>query len=153
MMRSAPDFLTDMIRRTVESMGYELVGVELLQNQKGGSLVRVYIDQEAGIGLDDCSKVSHQASGLLDVEDPIQGNYQLEVSSPGLDRPLFSKEHFERFRGNKVRLKLRTKVAGRRKIIGVLNGLDDENVLVVSEGEHLCLPLDLIETARLMPEF
>ncbi len=142
-----------MIRQVVESLNYELVGVELLQRQKAGSLLRVYIDQADGITVDDCAEVSHRVSGILDVEDPIKGNYDLEVSSPGLDRPLFCKEHFLKYKGRKVRLELRTKVAGRRRITGILDGLENENVLVVEGTENHSLPLDMINVARLVPEF
>ncbi len=142
-----------MIKQVVESLNYELVGVELLQRQKAGSLLRVYIDQPGGITLDDCTEVSHRVSGILDVEDPIKGNYDLEVSSPGLDRPLFCKEHFLKYKGRKVRLELRTKVAGRRRITGILDGLENENVLVVEGTENHSLPLDMINVARLVPEF
>ena len=89
-----------MIRQVVESLNYELVGVELLQRQKAGSLLRVYIDQPDGITVDDCTEVSHRVSGILDVEDPIKGAYHLEISSPGLDRPLFEEQHFDRFAGH-----------------------------------------------------
>ena len=152
-MRSAPEGLTDLIRQVVESLEYELVGVELLQRHKGRSLLRVYIDQPEGIDLDDCGEVSHRVSGILDVEDPIKGNYDLEVSSPGLDRPLFSKEHFLRYKGYRVRLELRGKVAGRRRITGILDGLENDNVLVAEGSERYSLPLDKIDVARLVPEF
>lgn len=152
-MHSAPEGLTDLIRQVVESLEYELVGVELLQRQKGASLLRVYIDRPEGINLDDCGEVSHRVSGVLDVEDPIKGNYNLEVSSPGLDRPLFNKEHFLRYKGHRVRLELRSKVAGRRRITGILDGLENDNVLVAEGSERYSLPLDKIDVARLVPEF
>ena len=90
---------------------------------------------------------------MLDVEDPIPGHYDLEVSSPGLDRPLFEAAHFERFKGSKVRLKLRAKVEGRRKLVGVLDGLEERQVLILERGDRYRIPLDLIESARLVPEF
>ena len=152
-MRSAPEGLTNMIRQVVESLDYELVGVEFLRRQKAGSLLRVYIDRPGGITLDDCSEVSHRVSGILDVEDPIKGNYDLEVSSPGLDRPLFYKEHFLKYKGRRVRLELRNKVAGRRRITGILDGLEDGRVLVAEGAEQHSLPLDEIDVARLVPEF
>ncbi len=142
-----------MIRQVVESLDYELVGVDLMQRHKAGSLLRVYIDRPEGINLDDCAEVSHRVSGILDVEDPIKGHYDLEVSSPGLDRPLFNKAHFVKFKGHRVRLELRTKVAGRRRITGILDGLEDDNVLVAEGSERYSLPLDTIDVARLVPEF
>jgi len=152
-MRSAPLNLTELLRPVVESLGYELVGVELLEQGSHGRLLRIYIDQEQGITVDDCGAVSHRVSGVLDVEDPIPGHYGLEVSSPGLDRPLFEAAHFERFKGSKARLTLRAKVDGRRKLVGVLDGLEGRQVLILEQGECYRIPLDLIESARLVPEF
>lgn len=152
-MRTAPEKLESIVRTTVEAMGYELVGVELAGLPKSGLLLRVYIDHENGITLDDCGAVSHQISGVLDVEDPIAEHYDLEISSPGLDRPLFTKEHFERFKGRKVKVKLNAKLDGRRKIVGLLKGTEDESVLVEQDSQVYRLPLTQIETARLEPEF
>jgi ribosome maturation factor RimP len=144
-------------------MGYELVGVEFFQRGTGGAVLRVYIDHgygghrggdnEKGITLDDCSAVSHQLSGLLDVEDPVSGHYDLEVSSPGLDRPLFTSEHFERFRGHKARLKLAARIDDRRKLEGLIEGVRDEAVLLSVDGETREIPLAMVDSARLVPEF
>ncbi len=133
-------------------MGYELVGIEYRRGADSG-LLRIYIDQDAGILLDDCVKVSRQVSAMLDVEDPLKEAYQLEVSSPGVDRPLFVKEHFDRFAGSKVRVKLRMKLDGRKRFEGVLHGTKDEDVVLEMDGEMKYLPLDLIDSARLVPEF
>ena len=152
-MRSAPDSLTDLVRPAVEALGYELVGVELIERGKEGALLRVYIDSEDGVDVDDCGAVSHQVSGVLDVADPIRGHYYLEVSSPGFDRPLFYPEHFERFKGCKARLKLAGKFEGRRKLVGVLGGLEGDCVVIEEQGETYRVPLDQIDTARLVPEF
>jgi len=152
-MRSAPDNLSQLLVQVVESMGYELVGVEMLNRKKSGVLLRIYIDRDNGITLDDCSAVSHQISGVLDVEDPIEANYNLEVSSPGSDRPLFKEEHYERFTGRKVRIKLRMMLQGQRRFEGVLAGVQGENVFIEVAGERLALPFDQIETARLVPDF
>ncbi|HFE37119.1 MAG TPA: ribosome maturation factor RimP, partial [Gammaproteobacteria bacterium] len=91
--------LQSLVEPVVGSMGYEFVGVEYLSQGKH-SILRVYIDQPAGITVDDCSKVSNQLSAMLDVEDPIRGEYHLEVSSPGMDRPLFTGAHFSQFIGH-----------------------------------------------------
>ena len=152
-MLSTPDRLTQIVQQVVEPMGYELVGTELVSRAKAGMMLRIYIDQEQGITLDDCAAVSHQVSGVLDVEDPIAENYDLEVSSPGLDRPLFTREHFDRFSGSKVKIRLRMKQAGRRKFEGILKGTQDDDVILVVDGEQIGLPLDQIEKARLVPEF
>ncbi len=152
-MHSTSDNLTQLVKQTVESMGYELVGVELLSRQKSSTLLRIYIDSAKGIRLDDCTAVSHQVSGVLDVEDPIEENYDLDVSSPGLDRPLFDKEHFDRFKGKRARIKMRMKLNGRRRYEGVLTGVEGDNIILDLKGERLDLPLDQIDTARLIPEF
>ncbi|VAX07658.1 Bacterial ribosome SSU maturation protein RimP [hydrothermal vent metagenome] len=152
-MRGAPDNLTQLLRQVVETMGYELAGVELVNRKKSGVLLRIYIDNDNGITLDDCTAVSHQVSGVLDVEDPIKANYDLEVSSPGSDRPLFYKEHFVRFAGKKVRIKIRTMLHGQRRFEGVLAGMQDEDVVLDVGGEKVDLPYDQIETVRLVPEF
>jgi ribosome maturation factor RimP len=144
--------LDGLIGPTVEGLGYELVGIEYLP-QGRHSLLRVYIDHADGITLDDCARVSYQVSGLLDVEDPIKGNYTLEVSSPGLDRPLFKPEHFMRFAGHRVRVRLKVPLLERRKFSGVLQGLRDDQVIVVDDGQEFSLPLDKIEKANLVPEF
>ncbi len=152
-MRSAPEKLTALVRRVVEPMGYELVGVEFLGGREGGSLLRVYIDQEEGITLDDCTAVSRQLSAVLDVEDPVKEHYSLEISSPGLDRPLFSEEHFRKYAGSRIRLKMALKINGRRRFEGILKGLQDREIVLEVEEEQLLLPLDQVETARLVPEF
>ena len=152
-MTQAVDRLNQLITPTVEAMGFELVGIEFMSNVKAGGLLRVYIDRPQGITLDDCARVSHQISGLLDVEDPIEGNYNLEVSSPGIDRPLFSKKDFVRFQGREVSLKTRAKIGGRRRFSGKLAGVHGDEVQVVVDGEVIHLPLDQIDKARLVPEF
>jgi ribosome maturation factor RimP len=152
-MRRAPEGLQELVERTVTPMGYEVVGVELAGSGPRSRVLRVYIDQADGITLDDCAAVSHQLSGVLDVEDPIREPYTLEVSSPGLDRPLFSAVHFERFVGHTARLRLARLIGHRRKLTGVLRGLGDDGVLIEVEGEVLEVPLADIESARLVPEF
>lgn len=152
-MQRADDRLTSLARGVVEPMGYELVGVEYFQRSARSSLLRVYIDHERGITLDDCTAVSHQLSGVLDVEDPLPGNYDLEVSSPGLDRLLFTVEQIGRFRGHRARVKLAAKLDGRRNFEGVLGDVRGEVLALDLGGEVRELPLDLIDTIRLIPEF
>ncbi|MCB1802266.1 MAG: ribosome maturation factor RimP [Gammaproteobacteria bacterium] len=152
-MRKAPEHLAGLVRGAVEALGYELVGVELLARPKSGHLLRVYIDSEKGVGLSDCEKVSHQVGGLLDVEDPIKGDYALEVSSPGLDRPLFESAHFARFAGHPVRIKLHAPLNGRSNYKGVIAGVEGDDVVVQVEGEPVRLPFAQIASARLVPEF
>ncbi len=134
-------------------MGYELVGVEHRPQGGGSELLRVYIDKPAGIGLEDCTAVSHQLSGVLDVEDPIAGEYALEVSSPGLDRPLFDLAHFEHFAGSQAKVKLNRALDGRRNFRGQLVGVEGDDVLMLVDGETYRLPFGQIDSARLVPEF
>jgi len=163
-MRHLENELTGLVRSVVEPMGYELVGVEYFQRGKPGAVLRVYIDRPnyidrpggartQGITLDDCGRVSHQLSGVLDVEDPIAGHYDLEVSSPGLDRPLFKAEHFERFQGRRVRIRVAVALDGRRNFEGRIAGLEQALVLLRVDDTLREIPLAMIESARLVPEF
>ena len=151
-MHRASETLVNIVRRVVEPMGYELVGVEYLTGYQGGNLLRVYIDTEDGIQLEDCTAVSHQLSGVLDVEDPIPGEYNLEVSSPGMDRPLFERRHFEQFAGQVVSIKLAPGLEGRRKYKGLLKGIEGETILIEVDGELFHLAFDQVHSARLVPE-
>lgn len=144
--------LVRLLEPVIEAMGYELLGIEQ-GNQGGGELVRVYIDQETGIRVEDCERVSEQVSGILDVEDPFSGAYTLEVSSPGLDRPLFSLGHFERHIGAEAQVRLRDKLAGRRRLRGVIEAVEADAVIMRVEGERYEVPAALIEQARLVPQF
>lgn len=151
-MHRDPQKFKSLLAPIVEAMGYELVGVEF-HPRADGSLLRVYIDQEHGISVDDCQRVSHQLSGVLDVEDLIAGRYILEISSPGLDRPLFDPQHFIRFAGSEVRIQLRELLEGRRKLIGRLLGMHENEVVIVDSAEREWrVPLEHIEKARLVPK-
>ena len=144
------DELAKLLGPTVERLGYELADLEARLGGKGG-MIRVFIDKPEGIDLDDCEKVSLAVSALLDVEDPVPGNYSLEVSSPGLDRKLTKVEHFQRFAGETVKVQMRFPIEGRRRFRGTLVSSDDENIVVEVDGESLSLPLKTIDTARLVP--
>jgi len=152
-MRKDPLQLSELLEPAVRSLGYELVGVEYRSGGEGGGLLRVYIDSEQGITVDDCQAVSYQVSGLLDVEDPIPGHYTLEVSSPGYDRLLFKPQDYERFSGSLVKVRLGFPLDGQRRFKGRLQGLEDGNVVIEQDGERVSLPLDQIEQARLVPEY
>ena len=145
------DELAKLLEPTVARLGYELADLEVRLGGKGG-LVRVFIDKPEGIGLEDCEKVSLAVSALLDVEDPVPGNYSLEVSSPGLDRKLTKVEHFQRFEGEIVKVQMRFPIEGRRRFRGTLVSSNDENIVVEVDGESHSLPLKTIDTARLVPE-
>ena len=144
--------LRQILEPVVTAMGYELIGVEF-HPHRGSALLRLYIDKEGGVNVDDCQQVSHQVSGVLDVEDPIPGHYRLEVSSPGLDRPLFQAHDFIRFAGHPVRVQLTLPLNGRRKFTGRLVGVRADQVVLEHEGQELAIPLTAIEKARLIPEF
>lgn len=151
-MGMANDKVQAIIEPAVTALGYELVGIEYL-SQGRHSLLRIYIDSEEGITVDDCADVSHQVSAVLDVEDPIKGVYTLEVSSPGLDRPLFKAADFERYAGERVDVRLRLPLDGRRRFKGTLLGVRDEKVIVEVEGTDYLLPLQDIDKANLVPEW
>lgn len=144
------DTLQALLEPVVENLGFELADLELRTGGRDGVL-RVFIDKADGINIEDCEEVSRQISAILDVEDPMQGNYTLEVSSPGLDRTLTKPAHFRRFMGQDVRVKLRFPLAGRRNFSGSLKAVDDEKIEVVVDGESHSLPLETIESARLIP--
>jgi ribosome maturation factor RimP len=142
-------------RRVAEGRGYEVVDVEV----KGGGdrrLVRVYVDKEGGIGLDELQGVSEEMSAILDVEDPIAGSYTLEVSSPGLDRPLRSESDFRRALGHLVSVETREAVENRRRFTGRLRAVHDgsaELVLEKERGAVVHVPIAGLAHARLEPEF
>ena len=142
--------LTQMFEPVVESMGYELVGVEF--NAGGGhGTLRVYIDREEGVSLDDCAAISHQLSGILDVEEPIKQAYDLEISSPGIDRPLFKLADFERFNGQEAKIKLALGLDGRKNFKGRLQGVTDAKQIVIEvDGEQFDLPYADIARANLV---
>ncbi|WP_303903815.1 ribosome maturation factor RimP [Thiohalomonas denitrificans] len=144
--------LDELLEPSVAVLGYELVGVEYLA-QGLHSLLRVYIDSEDGITVDDCARVSRQISAVLDVEDPIRGQYTLEVSSPGADRPLFKAKDYERFAGNRVKLKLKVPLEGRRNFKGHLIGINGTEVTLESEDREWLFALQDIEKAQLVPEW
>lgn len=150
-MRQESRNLRNLIEPVIVAMGYELVGIEFLAHGRN-ALLRIYIDKEDGISLEDCQRVSYQVSGVLDVEDPIPGRYTLEVSSPGLDRPLFTLEHFVRFTGRRVKVRLSSPLEGRRNFTGILHGIRADSVVLEEDGKEICLPLDRIEQARLVPD-
>ena len=143
--------LTELISAPVEALGYELVGIEFVRGRT--STLRIYIDSEDGINVDDCADVSHQVSAVMDVEDPITVPYHLEVSSPGLDRPLFTAEHYARFTGDEVSLVLRMAVQNRRKWQGIIKSVEGEMITVNVEGNDEVFALSNIQKANLVPHF
>ena len=142
--------LTRLLEPAVERLGYELSDLELRIGGKDG-VIRVFIDKPEGVGLADCETVSRQLSAVLDVEDPVPGHYVLEVSSPGLDRKLTKPEHFQRYVGQDVRIRLRSPVEGRRNFRGRLMVAGEGNIEVEVDGQSHNLPMATIESARLIP--
>ena len=142
--------LNDLIKPAVEKMGYELTDIEI-KTQDREQLVSIFIDNLTGINIEDCEIVSRQISLLLDVENPISGKYTLEVSSPGLDRKLTKFNHFKRFIGNELRIKLLRSMDGRRNFRGKLLAANKESSKVKVDDQLYKLPIDMIEIARLVP--
>nr|MBO2510156.1 ribosome maturation factor RimP [Gammaproteobacteria bacterium] len=144
--------LQGLLAPVVEALGYECWGIEFL-SQGRHSLLRVYIDKPDGILVDDCEVVSRQISGVLDVEDPISSEYTLEVSSPGMDRPLFKLEQFARHAGEQVKIRLRIPFEGRRNFQGLLRGVEEQDVVVLVDDHEYLLPIDSIDKANIVPRF
>ncbi len=141
-----------LVEPIVTSLEYRLWGIEFL-SQGRHSLLRIYIDHNDGISLEDCEKVSRQVSSVFDVEDPIADEYTLEVSSPGMDRPLFRLEQYEAWAGAEVNIRLRMPFEGRRKYRGKIKGVEDQDVVIVADGHELLLPIESIEKAQVIPQF
>lgn len=141
--------IRNLLEPVIDALGYELVLAELVGG--GRRTLRLYIDAPGGVTVDDCEAVSLKVGAELDVANPVAGRYTLEVSSPGWERPLVKAEHFQRFVGERVRLRLLGRRLGRRGVTGVLTGADDDGIVVVVDGEAFELVYDDIENARLAP--
>jgi len=159
-LRTMRDTLMRLLEPPVEAMGYELIELEFAREGRGGVL-RLFIDTPdagraegvaPGITVDDCARVSHAVSELLETEDPIKGHYTLEVSSPGFERVLRKREHFERFMGERIFAELKLPIDGRRRYVGVLKSIGDDSIVVEVDGQAHSLPLERIQKARLRPE-
>lgn len=144
--------LEQLVKPTIESMGFELWGIEYIPAGKHSTL-RLYIEKEGGVNVDDCGNVSYQVSAIFDVEDPISSAYNLEVSSPGLDRQLFTPEQFARYKGETVQVRSSLAVLGRKRFKGVMLNVDEEGIEVEVDSELYEIPFDLIEKANLVAEF
>jgi ribosome maturation factor RimP len=159
------DALMRLLEPPIEALGFELLELEFAQAGRGATL-RIYIDRiapgsrgadddspsQGGISVDDCAAVSHAVSQILDAEDPIKGHYTLEVSSPGLERVLRKRAHFERFVGERVFVELKLPIEGRRRFAGTLKSVLGEAIVVEVDGRAHELPLERIQKARLRPE-
>ena len=144
--------LNELIQPLVEDLGYEFVGLEYNNNPKN-SVVRIYIDHENGVDIKDCETVSHETAALLDVKDPIRGHYNLEVSSPGLARPLFTPAHYDEFVGREAQINLFSPLDGRRKFSGPILSADENSVQVEQDGIEVSLEFANIVKAKLIPDY
>lgn len=144
--------LQEMLQGAVEDLGCELWGIEC---QRAGRFmtVRLFIDKEGGVTVDDCADVSRQVSAILDVEDPIADKYNLEVSSPGLDRPLFILPQFERYIGQDIAVHLRIPVMERRKWQGKLERIENDMVTLIVDGQEQVLVFGNIQKANIVAKF
>lgn len=150
-MKNVATTLSERLRSLVNAMGYEFVGCEL-QGQSQHAVLRIYVDSEKGVNLTDCSKISQQVSAVLDVEDPIQGAYALEVSSPGLNRPLFEIAHYQKQIGNRIKVRVCANIHNRRNFAGVLVRVEGNDIHLLVEGEEIVLPFSDIEKANVVAD-
>ncbi|HSG35282.1 MAG TPA: ribosome maturation factor RimP [Sphingomonadaceae bacterium] len=146
------DRIQALLEPTITGLGYELLGIERGRSGEA-QLLRLYIDHPDGIALEDCERVSRQVSDVLEVEQAIRGEFTLEVSSPGLDRPLFTLEQHRRYLGELIRLRLRNLVQGRRRVSGRLTEVTTDGVVLDIDGEPFAVALADIERSRLVADF
>ena len=151
-MATLEQTLQDLLQGPVEDLGCELWGIEC---QRAGRFltVRLFIDKEGGVTIDDCADVSRQVSAILDVEDPIADKYNLEVSSPGLDRPLFTLAQFERYVGQEVALHLRIAVGDRRKWQGELAKVENDTLTLLVDNQPHSFVFGNVQKAHLIAKF
>lgn len=147
-MSAREDKLRALLQPTVEALGFELWGLEFL-SQGRHSLLRLYIESEQGVHVDDCARVSEQVSALLDVEEPVSGEYVLEVSSPGVDRRLFRLDQCTAYVGEHLDVRLRRPFDGRRRFRGVLRAVEAEDIVLLVDDHEYLLPFTEIERAQL----
>ncbi|MEM1403588.1 MAG: ribosome maturation factor RimP [Pseudomonadota bacterium] len=148
-MSAREDRLTELLAPSVEALGFELWGLENLTQGKH-SLLRIYIESENGVQVDDCARVSEQVGAVLDIEEPISGEYVLEVSSPGIDRRLFRLDQYAAYAGEGIEIRLRRPFEGRRKFKGILRGTEESDVVVLVDDHEYLLPFGDIDKAQLV---
>lgn len=144
--------LEQLLETEISSLGYEFVGCVFAQEARK-SLLRVYVDKPGGIFIEDCTKITRHVSSMLDVEDPIAGRYTLEVSSPGLERPLFKPLHYQSVIGKKVRLRLHAPLDGQRNFSGIIESADDESISLMTNNGVISLSYPDIDKANVEIEF
>ncbi len=150
-MHKASEKIWQCVEPVVEGLGYEFVGAEYGQAE-GGNTLRVYIDKVGGVVLDDCASVSHQLSAVLDVEEPIQSKYILEVSSPGINRPLFKIQDYQDAVDKEVKIRTYTAVLGRRNFTGKIEAVEEDTIYVLVDGESFAIEMGIIERGQLLSE-
>jgi ribosome maturation factor RimP len=150
-VKSVERTLKEMLSTLVSGMGYEFVGCEM-HGQGRQTVLRIYIDTPNGVTVDDCSNVSRQVSAMLDVEDPIPGQYTLEVSSPGIDRPLFEITQFEKYVGSRVKIRMRIPVENQRNFVGKLISVKQMDIHLLTDLGEVVLPFSNIEKAKLLAD-
>jgi len=143
--------LEDLLKPVLENQGYDLWGCEYISRGKH-ALLRIYIDKLEGITIDDCALASRHISACLDVEDPIKAAYTMEVSSPGIPRPLFKLEQYKAYLGEVVNLKLYQPLNGQKKWQGIIDKLTDDTVFIIVNGDALVVPFSSIVKATLAAE-
>ncbi|WP_137166724.1 ribosome maturation factor RimP [Salinimonas lutimaris] len=151
-MAKLEEKLTEMLEPAVEALGFELVGIEFVRAGKH-SILRVFIDHENGISVDDCADVSYQVSAVLDVEDPISTEYNLEVSSPGMERPLFKEKHFADAIGEVAQIRLTMPMDNRRNFKGQILAVENGTVSIEVDGQQFQLAVANIDKANVVPTF
>jgi ribosome maturation factor RimP len=144
--------ITELLKPTIAALDCQLWGIEYV-TQARHAILRIFIDKEGGVDIEDCERVSRQVSAVLDVEDPVGMAYTLEVSSPGMDRQLFQLEQFKNFVGSLVKIRLRSNYEGRRNFKGRLAGVDNDEIILQQDGEEYLFPYELLDKAQIVPEF
>lgn len=145
--------LNTLLAPLISDLGLELVGIEFSPGH-GGSLLRIYVDApERPVTIDDCERASREISAALDVNDPVAGRYTLEVSSPGLDRPLFTPQQFARFVGEAVKINVNLPLDGRRRFHGTIKEIDGDRIVIEQDGEPVAIVHANIAKARLAPDY
>lgn len=145
--------LLQLIGPVVADLGLECLGIEFAPS-RGNSLLRVYIEApDRPVTIDDCEAVSRELSAQLDVNDPIEGRYQLEVSSPGLDRPLFTPAQFARFVGETAKIALNLPIGERKRLQGAIRAVDGDRITIDQDGTPIVVPHDNIQKAKLVPDY
>jgi len=145
--------IENLLKPTIESMGFQMWGCEYLPAGKHSTL-RVYIDKDPeGVTVDDCGDVSRQVSAIMDVEDPISNAYMLEVSSPGMDRPLFRPEQYRVYEGQEIQLRTAVAIMGRKRFKGIMTQVNEDGIVVEVDGEAYDIPFGQIDKANVVPQF